>query len=147
MQEMRLGKHWLCYAPVWFIAIICVLLIVFGTGKVAIFGWILVVFDVLGFLTIRNYKWTLRSGELIIESGVLPWQKGYIRVPAGSLYGITVKRGFFGWFLDYGTITVNTFGGSSSTIVGKHMKGAQRFMENFNGVQNAKRPSALEAES
>ncbi|RZJ65445.1 MAG: PH domain-containing protein [Flavobacterium sp.] len=144
MLEMKLGKHWLCYAPVWFIAIICTLLIGFGTGKVAMLGWILFGFDILGYLSIRNYKWTVTNGELVVESGVLPWQKTYTKIPAGSLYGITVTRGFLGWFLDYGTITVNVLGGSSSKIIGRHMKGAQRFMESFNGVQTGIRPSSLE---
>ncbi|MBD3582642.1 YdbT family protein [Flavobacterium selenitireducens] len=143
---MNLKRHWLCYAPVWFLAIICILLISFGTGKVLILGWLLGSCVILGYFTIRSYKWTVKQGELIVESGVLPWQKNYIRIPAGSLYGITVKRGMFGWLMDYGTITVNVLGGSSSTIVGHNMKGAQKFMEEFNGVQNATRPSALESE-
>ncbi|RZJ69605.1 PH domain-containing protein [Flavobacterium sp.] len=144
MPDMKLRKHWLCYAPVWFIAIICILLIVFGTGKIAIFGWILLSFDFLGYFTIKNYTWTLTGNELIIQSGVLPWQKNYIRVPAAGLFGATVKRGFFGWFLDYGTITINSIGGASSKIEGKHMKGAVAFMENIGSRGNHFATTSLE---
>lgn len=146
MTEMKIGKHWLCYTPIWFIAIISIILLIFGDGKVFWIGWILIVFDILGYLTIKNYKWIAKDGEILIESGVLPWQKNYIRIPMAGAFGSSVKRGFFGWFLDYGTITLNAFGGSSSPIKARNMKGAIAFMEHITGEKHPYRSSALESE-
>lgn len=134
MVEMKIGKHWLCYTPVWFITIISIMLLIFGNGNVYLFGWILLGFNILGYFTIKSYKWIAKDGEILIESGVLPWQKSYIRIPVARVLGMTVDRGgFFGWFLNYGTITLNALDGSSSPIIGKHMKGAVAFMEHITG--------------
>lgn len=145
MKELQIKKHWLCYTPVWIIAAISTLMMILGEGFLFWLGCILVVNSILGYLTISNYKWTAKEGELLIESGVLPWQKNYIRVPAAGVFGATVKRDMAGWFLDYGTITINSLGGSSSPIRGTHMKGAVAFMEQITGKDHPYKSSALES--
>lgn len=145
MNEMTIGRHWLCYLPIWFLGIISVLLVVFGSGKVMWLGWFLIATDVLGYLTIKSYKWTSKEGEILIEYGVLPWQKNYIRIPASGVFGSSVKRDFLGWALDYGTITLNSLNGSSSRIKGYHMKGAVGFMEHLTGEKFPFRSSELES--
>lgn len=145
MNEMTIKKHWLCYLPIWYLGIISTLIIVFGSGKWVWLGWFLAATDVLGYLTINSYKWTAKNGEILIEYGVLPWQKNYTRVPAGGVFGSTVKRGMLGHYLDYGTISINALGGSSSPIKAANMKGAVKFMEHITNRNHTFTSSSLES--
>ena len=108
-------KHWISYVLPALAAIVALYLLFLGKYW-WILSCILLGYAVWSYFVLRSVSLTLTDKELIIKSGVLPWNRTYFNIPVYDIYEAFYEKGMISYLLGYGTVSIRRTDGVSTAF-------------------------------
>ncbi len=133
-EKLVYKKSWVAYVPYTIIFLLALSLFPYHGFFSKICGILLLVPVIMRILRIATVTWTLSEEAILIESGLLPWQKHEHYIAIYDIYECLTHTGFLGHFLNYGDVAVRKNDGTNSAYTGTKLNGAQDLSQRINSL-------------